>query len=60
MREEEYLFTNGWTMKREPHWPFYWILRDETGEQMDRDQYRNDVIPRHDLVVFEHYDPVFA
>lgn len=52
---ERYEFANGWTMAREDAAPFYWILRDEHGGQVDRDQYRHDVMERHRLKTVAHY-----
>lgn len=54
---ETYTFTNGWTMAREDPHPYYWILLDDTGQQQDRDKYRNDLIERHRLTVALHRDP---
>ena len=46
---ERYTFTNGWTMQREKEFPRYWILSDQNNTTIYRDQYRNDIIDRHDL-----------
>lgn len=51
---EHYMFTNGWVMCREVPFPYYWILRDENGEQKERDKYRNDIIERFRLTVETH------
>jgi hypothetical protein len=51
-QSERYIFTNGWTMKRETG--TLWHLRDSEGSLVDRDRYRHDIIPRHNLVVAEH------
>ena len=52
-RREEggYTFTNGWTMKREPSHPFWWVLRDEKGVEIDVDKYRHDILERHHLTI---------
>jgi hypothetical protein len=51
---EWYLFTNKWTMARSKRAPYSWILHDEDGDEIDRDQYRNDIISKYDLVIDEH------
>jgi len=47
--KDGYKFDNGWTMNRETSWPHFWIVRDETGVQIDRDRYRHDVFDRYEL-----------
>lgn len=56
MSEEFYRFTNGYEMKRERDWPFYWVLRSSNGTKVGRDQYRHDVIERHGLTIAEHVE----
>lgn len=57
--QEYYVFANGSTMAREPYRPYTWVLRDNNGKAIDRDQYRNDIISRHDLIVVEHINNPF-
>ena len=39
--------------KREPQVPYFWIVRDESGRQIDRDQYSNDLRERYPLPEYE-------
>lgn len=48
-----YKFNNGWTMERGGNRGF-WILRDERGNTIDMDRYRNDLAQRHNLVFNKH------
>lgn len=57
MDGEWYEFANSTlTMKREAEWPWRWLLLDGD-KQVDRDQYRHDLIERHRLKVLQHHDP---
>lgn len=56
MTAENYVFSNGWTMKREGEHG-KWHLRDSGGALVDTDKYRHDVISRFDLQVIKHHDP---
>lgn len=57
---EYYIFTNGWTMRREGD-NYRWHLRKASGHLVDTDRYRHDLISRHDLddKIQEHFDPCY-
>jgi hypothetical protein len=48
--------------EREKSWPFYWVVRDDSGAKVDRDQYSNDLRerwphPDYDLIFIQDFAP---